>query len=440
MYRFSRALFLEIKDLVDPHPDTSRPRGATHRADRVRGDRRAARARSTLLHAPDAQPVRRDPPPLPALAARTRVLRDRAHARARARCTSSRSTPARTRRTPAAVRRRARATRASGRRCRAASTARRTRISRSRCPSARLPDGSRSARRARRPRRRLLTARGGGALPHVLAHADAGDLLALIPAGAIDLVYLDPPFGTGIARTGRARRWLRRRPARRASTATSRGCADVLAECHRVLRPSGSLFLHLDWRASHRARVVLDELFGEQCFRNEIIWHYGLGGGAPRDAFARKHDTILFYARSRDAVFHAERGPVTAAMAAKYAHVDELGRRYQNAHGRRYYLQGGKRLDDVWELPALAPTARERVGWPTQKPLAAARADRARARATRRLRARPVLRLGHGARRRRACSGGARSAAIARARRSSSRPHGLHGLTATAQERRLVAR
>jgi site-specific DNA-methyltransferase (adenine-specific) len=202
-----------------------------------------------------------------------------------------------------------------------------------------------------------------------VAHADAGDLLALLPAATIDLVYLDPPFGTGIARTDRSGTgyadalpsgidgyvsWLRA----------------LLAECHRVLRPSGSLFLHLDWRAAHRARVVLDELFGEDCFRNEIVWHYGLGGGAPRDAFARKHDTILFYARSGSSIFHPERGPVTAAMDAKYAHVDEQGRRYQNAHGRRYYLQGGKRLDDVWEIPALAPTARERVGWPTQKPLA----------------------------------------------------------------------
>jgi site-specific DNA-methyltransferase (adenine-specific) len=191
-----------------------------------------------------------------------------------------------------------------------------------------------------------------------------------VPASSIDLVYLDPPFGTGKARTHQA---------------SSAGYADalpagldgylawlreLLAGCHRVMKPSGSLFLHLDWRASHRARMLLDELFGVPCFRNEIIWHYGLGGGAPRDAFARKHDTILFYARSADSTFHAERGPVTAAMEAKYAHVDELGRRYQNAHGKRYYLQGGKRLDDVWDLPALSPTAAERVGWPTQKPLA----------------------------------------------------------------------
>jgi site-specific DNA-methyltransferase (adenine-specific) len=190
-----------------------------------------------------------------------------------------------------------------------------------------------------------------------------------VPDAAIDLVYLDPPFGTGIPRTSRDGVGY--------ADATPRGLDGyiewlraLLDECHRSLQPRGSLFLHLDWRASHRARVVLDELFGEPCFRNEIIWHYGLGGGAPKDAFARKHDTILFYARAPDATFTAERGPVTAAMHAKYAHVDELGRRYQNAHGRRYYLKGGKRLDDVWDLPALAPTARERVGWPTQKPLA----------------------------------------------------------------------
>jgi DNA modification methylase len=56
-------------------------------------------------------------------------------------------------------------------------------------------------------------------------------------------------------------------------------------------------------------------------------------------------------------------------MAAKYAHSDEHGR-YQNAHGRRYYLKGGKPFDSVWDIPSLAPTARERTGYPTQKPLA----------------------------------------------------------------------
>jgi site-specific DNA-methyltransferase (adenine-specific) len=205
--------------------------------------------------------------------------------------------------------------------------------------------------------------------PHLLGQGDAHELIAQVPTASVDLVYADPPFGTGAARLGR--------DGRRYDDATPDGVEGhvdwlraLAAECHRVLRPTGSLFLHLDWRVSHRARVALDELFGAAQFRNEIVWHYGLGGGAPRGAFARKHDTILFYARSREARFRAERGDVTPAMAAKYAHVDEEGRRYQNAHGRRYYLQGGKRLDDVWEIPALAPTAHERVGWPTQKPLA----------------------------------------------------------------------
>ena len=142
-----------------------------------------------------------------------------------------------------------------------------------------------------------------------------------------------------------------------------------LAELHRVLAPTGSLFLHLDHRMSAHARIALDGVFGRSCFRNEIIWRYGLGGRAPANAFARKHDVLLFYARGPGNTFHRLRGGLTPAMAAKYAHVDEHGR-YQRAHGRRYYLKGGKPFDSVWDIPSIAPTARERTGYPTQKPLA----------------------------------------------------------------------
>jgi DNA modification methylase len=78
---------------------------------------------------------------------------------------------------------------------------------------------------------------------------------------------------------------------------------------------------------------------------------------------------LLFYARGPANTFHRLRGGVTPAMDAKYAHVDEHGR-YQNAHGRRYYLKGGKPFDSVWDIPSISPTASERVGYPTQKPLA----------------------------------------------------------------------
>ena len=109
-------------------------------------------------------------------------------------------------------------------------------------------------------------------------------------------------------------------------------------------------------------------MFGRDCFRNEIIWRYGLGGRAPANAFGRKHDVLLFYARGPGNTFHRLRGDLTPAMAAKYAHEDAHGR-YQMAHGRRYYLKGGKPFDSVWDIPSISPTARERTGYPTQKPL-----------------------------------------------------------------------
>ena len=81
-----------------------------------------------------------------------------------------------------------------------------------------------------------------------------------------------------------------------------------LVELHRVLAPTGSLFLHLDHRMSAHARIALDAVFGRDCFRNEIVWRYGLGGRAPANAFARKHDVLLFYARGPANTFHRLRG------------------------------------------------------------------------------------------------------------------------------------
>jgi site-specific DNA-methyltransferase (adenine-specific) len=199
-----------------------------------------------------------------------------------------------------------------------------------------------------------------------LVLGDNLELLRSLESGSVDLVYADPPFCTG-QRRGRGDgpsypdRWEGGLPAYLDWIGLR------LREVHRVLAPSGSLFLHADWRACHRLRVELDELFGEDCFRNEIVWHYGLGGRAPANAFARKHDTILFYARSASARFNPTRGDVTAAMAAKYAHQDEHGR-FMHSYGRRYYLKGVKRHDSVWQIPAIAPGARERLGYPTQKP------------------------------------------------------------------------
>lgn len=141
-----------------------------------------------------------------------------------------------------------------------------------------------------------------------------------------------------------------------------------LVELHRVLKATGSLYLHCDPTASHYLKVMLDAIFGPTSFRSEIIWHYGLGGRAPSDRFANKHDVILFYAKKQN-FFSSPRGEVTRAMEQKYSHEDENGR-YMVSYGKKYYLKGGKRIDDVWEIPTLSPTATERLGYPTQKPLA----------------------------------------------------------------------
>src|SRR5262245_52545787 len=121
---------------------------------------------------------------------------------------------------------------------------------------------------------------------------DCRDVMASLPAASIDLIYADPPFFTGRDQgafddTWRAGiseylRWLRPR----------------LRAMKRLLTPTGSLFVHLDWHAGHYVKVALDRIFGYDNFRNEIVWHYGSGGRA-RSFFPRKHDVILWYTRSQ---------------------------------------------------------------------------------------------------------------------------------------------
>jgi site-specific DNA-methyltransferase (adenine-specific) len=207
--------------------------------------------------------------------------------------------------------------------------------------------------------------------PNRLLHADALSLLATLGDGVVDLAYADPPFATGLVRRAPGGAGAERAYDDRLDDpdAYRAWLEPHLAELHRVLAPTGSLFLHLDHRMSAHARIALDGVFGRAGFRNEIVWRYGLGGRAPANAFSRKHDVLLFYARGPENRFHRLRGEVTPAMNAKYAHVDEHGR-YQRAHGRRYYLKGGKPFDSVWDIPSIAPTSAERAGYPTQKPLA----------------------------------------------------------------------
>ena len=172
---------------------------------------------------------------------------------------------------------------------------------------------------------------------------------------SVDLVYVDPPFNTGVKKT--ATRPIRgTRASHPASYKDNWPTIDAylawlrerLAATIPALKPSGNLLVHVDWRTSHRVRVLLDDLLGPDRFVNHLIWSYGLGGSSPH-MFARKHDDILFYcidpARH---YFDPPRIPATS---------------------RRMRGQT-KKATDVLDIPAINNMAAERTGYPTQKPLA----------------------------------------------------------------------
>ena len=184
--------------------------------------------------------------------------------------------------------------------------------------------------------------------------------------GCCDLIYLDPPFFSGKART---------RGEDGFDDAWSGGIKAYLAfmfprleQCRRLLAEHGTLYLHLDWRAAAYARVQLDTIFGVDHFLNEVIWQYR-SGGVSRRWFGRKHDTILVYARTRGRHrFHVLREGVFRTDGLK---TDEKGRPYKvTKKGRLYFNAEGPALTDVWDIPFLSTVSKERTGWPTQKPLA----------------------------------------------------------------------
>ncbi len=203
-----------------------------------------------------------------------------------------------------------------------------------------------------------------------------------LPAAPVRLIYLDPPFATGSTfaatipigerRSGRPDLHL---PAYRDVWAGGLPgyltfMYALLTRLRSVLADDGWLCLHCDHRASAHLRLILDELFGSDAFRNEIVWSYGLGNGTSRRGFPRKHDTLLLYAKSDTAVFTPIRGEVSPAMASKYRHTRADGTRFMRSYGREYDLKGGKPVGSVWEIPSVAPTSGERTGYPTQKPVA----------------------------------------------------------------------
>lgn len=191
------------------------------------------------------------------------------------------------------------------------------------------------------------------------------DLLREIPDGSIDMVYTDPPFGTG------DRQVMSRK--KHGKTITKMAYDDRhdnyvefivphLCQMHRVLKASGTMYLHLDWRWSHYVKVECDRIFGYDNFLNEVIWSYNLGGRS-KDRWPRKHDTILVYAKEVGKhVFNLDdidRIPYTAPWA------QYIGRSKEDAERR---LSQGQVPTDVWQF-TMSNMDSQRVGYPNQKPV-----------------------------------------------------------------------
>lgn len=147
-----------------------------------------------------------------------------------------------------------------------------------------------------------------------------------------------------------------------------------LIQMHRILKDTGSIYLHCDPTMSHYLKLLMDAIFGRKNFQNEIVWHYQMGT-APKTAFGRKHDIVFFYSKSGKHCFNRQSKPVV--NPDRYKQVDENGRRFDvNGVGKRYYLDDGQTCDNVWtyvqekQFQQLNPMAKEKVGYPTQKPLA----------------------------------------------------------------------
>ncbi len=226
----------------------------------------------------------------------------------------------------------------------------------------------------------------GEGAPSRLALGDCLAVMQQLDTASVDLIYVDPPFATGRQQDGGQRAsgrmsysdvwegglesylpWLRPR----------------LVEMRRLLHRRGSLFLHLDWRAVHYAKVMLDELFGESNFRNEIVWHYGSGGRA-KTFFHRKHDVILWYSRSGRWRFYPEAVSVPRNQCPGCGqkreqwnhlkrHTDADGRVYRTIKSAgkvyRYYDDAPTVPADVWlDISHLQQKDPERLGYPTQKP------------------------------------------------------------------------
>jgi site-specific DNA-methyltransferase (adenine-specific) len=200
-------------------------------------------------------------------------------------------------------------------------------------------------------------------------------ILKTIPDSSVQLIYIDPPFNTGreqqrskvtTKRSDKGDRIGFKGDRYETVKSTVLSYDDQFAnywefleprlvEAFRVLKETGTLYLHLDYREAHYAKVLLDALFGPECFLNEIIWAYDYGGKS-KSRWPSKHDTILVYVKD---------------PASYYFDSEAVDREPYMAPGlvTPEKVERGKLPTDVWWHTIVSPTGKEKTGYPTQKPI-----------------------------------------------------------------------
>jgi site-specific DNA-methyltransferase (adenine-specific) len=212
-------------------------------------------------------------------------------------------------------------------------------------------------------------------LENTLYFGDNLTVLKLIPDSSVQLVYIDPPFNTGREQQRSKVTTKRNNEGNRIGfkgeryetvKSTVLSYDDQFAnywefleprieEAFRVLSNSGTLYLHLDYREAHYAKVLLDALFGPESFLNEIIWAYDYGGKS-KSRWPAKHDTILVYVKDpKNYYFNSEEVDREPYMAPGLVTPEKIER--------------GKLPTDVWWHTIVSPTGKEKTGYPTQKPV-----------------------------------------------------------------------
>jgi site-specific DNA-methyltransferase (adenine-specific) len=208
-----------------------------------------------------------------------------------------------------------------------------------------------------------------------IVYAENLSYMRTLPDGAFRLIYIDPPFNTGKVQQRARMRVVASEQGGRIGFGDRRYHVQLydspayqdayedylgfleprLREAYRLLTPDGSLFVHLDYREAHYVKVLLDTIFGRECFMNEIIWAYDYGGRSKR-RWPAKHDTIFWYAKDPERyVFNYE-----AIDRIPYMAPDLVGAEK---------AQRGKTPTDVWWLTIVPTNSKEKTGYPTQKPL-----------------------------------------------------------------------